>query len=108
MQACMLRRHHGPEETRLAQGPDPRAAAGIDVVMRKRWQRRIGPARERLGEQAMAVIEERPAQGLCEIHFRSPRYEILRLRGGPTFSSSPGGAGASRCRRVKDWRASRR
>src|SRR4051794_11456433 len=105
MQASMLRRHHGLEETSLAQGPHPRAAAGVEVVMRKQWQRRIGPARERVGEQAMAVIEERPVQGLCEIHFRVPRYEILRLRGGPTFLFSPTGARVSRCRRVKDRRA---
>ena len=55
--AAVLGRHHRLEESGFTQRRDTRAAGGIDVVMRQRRQRGVGPARKFRGEGAMAVVE---------------------------------------------------
>ena len=59
MQPAVRGRHHRLEEARLAQRLHARAAGGVDVVVRQRRQRGVGPARERVGEAAVVVVEER-------------------------------------------------
>src|SRR5262249_61536951 len=61
------------EEAALAERLPPRAAGRVDVVLRQRGNRGIGPARQRLGETAMAIIEKRPAQRFLEAHLNCPR-----------------------------------
>ena len=60
VQPAEFGRHDGLEETRLAQRRNARAAGRVDVVMRQAGQRGVGPARQRLGETAVIVVEERP------------------------------------------------
>ena len=72
----MRLRHHRLEEAGLAQRLDPRAAGGVDVVVRQRRQLGVGPARQRVGEAAVIVVEERQ------------RERVLEAAHGTTFSLS--------------------
>jgi hypothetical protein len=54
----MLGRHHRLQEARLAERLDSCTTGRVDVIVWQRGQRRIGPARQALGETAMAVVEE--------------------------------------------------
>jgi len=67
MKAAVLGCHHRLEEAPLAERLHPRAAGGVEVVVRQCSKRRIGPARERLGEAAMAIVEKRPAQRFLKV-----------------------------------------
>src|SRR5262249_39062778 len=73
METAVLGRHHGLEEAALAERLHPRAAGRVEVGVRQRGKRGIGPARERLGETAMAIVEKRPAQRFLEAHLNCPR-----------------------------------
>ena len=66
MQAAELRLHPRLQEPRLAQCPHARAAGRVHIVMRQRWEIRVGPARQLLGEGAMAVVEKGQREGLRE------------------------------------------
>src|SRR6266536_3599157 len=68
MQAAIFGRHHGFQEARVAKRRDARAAGFIDVIMRQAGQRRIGPARKLVGEAAMVLLEERPAECFGKRH----------------------------------------
>ena len=91
MKPAMLGRHHRLEEARRGQRFDARPAGRVDILVRQRGQRGVGPAREGLREAAMAVVEKRPAQGLVEAHLNCPRTpaSAWRRRRGMRAQSPP-------------------
>src|SRR2546423_6745707 len=76
----------GLEKSSLAHRLDPRAARRIDVVMRQRRQSRVGPAQQPFRKAAVAVIEERPAQGVIERHLN---FLVWRVFPSPPLPPPP-------------------
>ena len=88
MQPAMRLRHHRLEEARLAQRLHARATGGVHVIVRQRMQRGVGPARQFVGETAMAVVEKGQREGVVEAHGRpivslSPLGERVGSEGRP-------------------------
>src|SRR5262249_61423305 len=71
---------HRLEEAALAERLHPRAAGGVEVLVRQRGKRGIGPAREGFGEAAMAIVEKRPAQRFLKAHLNCPRKRASAWR----------------------------